>query len=34
VLGSRDGYRDVRREITVTAGQSVLNIDIHCEERI
>jgi hypothetical protein len=34
VTGSRDGYRDVRREISVTPGQTVINLEIHCEERI
>jgi hypothetical protein len=34
IVGSREGYRDVRREITVNPGQSVLNIEIHCEDKI
>jgi eukaryotic-like serine/threonine-protein kinase len=34
VTGSREGFRDVRREISVTPGQTVISLDIHCEERI
>ena len=32
VVGSRDGYRDVRRSITVVTGQTLEPISIRCEE--
>ena len=34
VLGSRDGFRDVRREITVAPDNSEHRFDIRCEEAI
>ncbi len=34
VRGTRVGYRDVRLEWTVTAGQAVQTIDVRCEEQI
>ena len=34
VVGSRDGYRDVRKEITVGADGSSYRYDIRCEEAI
>lgn len=33
-VGSRDGYRDVRREFTVIAGQMPPPVVVRCEERI
>lgn len=34
VVGTRPGYRDVRREIMVVPGQPMPPIDIRCEDRI
>jgi tetratricopeptide (TPR) repeat protein len=34
VVGTRPGYRDVRRELKVQPGQSASEIDIRCEEKI
>jgi hypothetical protein len=34
VLGTRPGYRDVRREITVTPGAALPPVVIRCEEKI
>lgn len=34
VVGSRQGYRDVRKVFTVTPGQAPPAIDIRCQERI
>jgi len=34
IVGSRDGYRDVRRKITVVAGKSKSPIVIRCEDKI
>jgi len=33
-VGSRDGYRDVRREFTVVAGETPMPVVVRCEERI
>ena len=33
-LGTRDGYRDVRQEFTVTAGNTKPIIVIQCKEKI
>ncbi len=34
VIGTRDGYRDVRREITVSPGEDVQSISVMCGEPI
>jgi tetratricopeptide (TPR) repeat protein len=34
VVGTRPGYRDVRRELTVTPGAGTAQVEIRCEERI
>lgn len=34
IVGSREGYRDVRKVFTVSANDTVMEIDIRCEERI
>lgn len=34
VVGSRNGYRDIRRQFTVMAGQDLEPITVRCEERI
>lgn len=34
VIGTRNGYRDVRRDITVAPGQSIQTISISCSEPI
>jgi len=34
VVGTRDGYQDVRKKITIKAGQSLLRIPIKCEAKI
>ena len=34
VVGTRPGYRDVRREITVTPGSAPAPVIIRCEEKI
>jgi hypothetical protein len=34
IVGSRPGYRDVRREITLAAGQAIAPVFIACKEAI
>ncbi len=34
VVGSRTGYRDVRKQVTIEAGDTAYRIDIRCEEPI
>src|SRR6266404_2345527 len=34
VIGTRDGYRDVRRDITVRPGQQTQTVNVSCSERI
>jgi eukaryotic-like serine/threonine-protein kinase len=34
VIGTRDGYRDVRRDITVSPGQENQTISVRCDEHI
>src|SRR6266853_1970603 len=34
VIGTRDGYRDVRRDITVSPGQQTQTVNVSCSERI
>jgi tetratricopeptide (TPR) repeat protein len=34
VIGTRDGYRDVRHEITVTPGKEYLTVNVSCSEPI
>lgn len=34
VVGSRDGYRDVRRRLTVEPGQEPTPLEVRCEEKI
>ena len=34
VIGSRDGYRDVHRDITVTPGKESLTVNVSCSEPI
>jgi eukaryotic-like serine/threonine-protein kinase len=34
VIGTRDGYRDVRREITVSPGEEYLTVNVSCLEPI
>jgi hypothetical protein len=34
VIGTRAGYRDVRREFTITAGEDVQTISVRCVEPI
>lgn len=34
VVGARDGYKDVRREIVVTPGQTSLRLTIKCKDKI
>jgi tetratricopeptide (TPR) repeat protein len=34
VVGTRDGFRDVRRDITVAPGQNVQSISVSCDEPI
>ncbi|HKD53637.1 MAG TPA: serine/threonine-protein kinase [Steroidobacteraceae bacterium] len=34
VIGTRDGYRDVRRDITVSPGQQEQTINVSCSEQI
>jgi len=34
VVGARDGYKDVRREIVVTPGQTTLRLTIKCRDKI
>jgi hypothetical protein len=34
VVGTRDGYQDVRKKITIKAGQNLLRIPIKCEAKI
>jgi hypothetical protein len=34
VIGTRNGYRDVRREVTVAPGQENLTISVSCSEPI
>ena len=34
VVGSRTGYRDVRREVTILPGRAAAEVVIRCEERI
>jgi hypothetical protein len=33
-VGSRLGYRDIRRELQISAGQTDATLEIHCEEQI
>jgi hypothetical protein len=34
VVGTRDGYKDVRQKMVVKAGEEGLRITLKCEERI
>jgi len=34
VIGTRDGYREVRRDITVTPGEEYLTVNVSCSEPI
>jgi hypothetical protein len=34
VVGTRSGYRDVRREVTVLPGRAPGTVEIRCEEPI
>ena len=34
VIGTRNGYRDVRRDITVTPGQAGQTISVRCDDQI
>ena len=34
VIGTRDGYREVRREITVSPGEEFLTVNVSCSEPI
>jgi len=34
VIGTRDGYRDVRRDITVNPGQQAQTVNVSCSEPI
>jgi serine/threonine protein kinase len=34
VIGTRDGYRDVRRDITVSPGQENQTVSVRCDEQI
>ena len=34
VVGTRDGFRDVRRDVTVAPGQDVQTISVSCVEPI
>lgn len=34
VVGTREGYRDVRRDVTIAPGQPVQTVTIRCVERI
>ena len=34
VIGTRDGYREVRREITVSPGEEYLTVNVSCSEPI
>jgi hypothetical protein len=34
VVGTRDGYQDIRKKITVKAGQGLVRIRIKCEVKI
>jgi hypothetical protein len=34
VIGTRDGFRDVRRDITVTPGKESLTVNVSCSEPI
>ena len=34
VVGTRDGYREVRRDITIAPGQGVQTISVSCGEPI
>ena len=34
VIGTRDGYRDVRRDITVSPGQQTQTVNVSCSEPI
>jgi hypothetical protein len=34
VIGTRDGYRDVRRDITVSPGQQTQTVNVSCFEPI
>ena len=34
IVGTRRGYRDVRQQVTVLAGQLAAPIEIRCSERI
>jgi eukaryotic-like serine/threonine-protein kinase len=34
VIGTRDGYREVRRDITVSPGQQYLTVNVSCSEQI
>jgi eukaryotic-like serine/threonine-protein kinase len=34
VIGTREGYRDVRRDITVSPGQDNVTINVSCDEAI
>ena len=34
VIGTRDGYRDVKRDVTIAPGQDVQTISVSCGEPI
>jgi hypothetical protein len=34
VIGTRDGYRDVRREITVSPGEQGQTVNVSCSDPI
>jgi len=34
VIGTREGYRDVRRDITVSPGQQTQTVNVSCSEPI
>ena len=34
VIGTRDGYREVRRDITVSPGEEYLTVNVSCSEPI
>src|SRR5262249_15910925 len=34
VIGTRDGYREVRRDITVSPGEQYLTVNVSCSEAI
>ena len=34
IIGRREGYRDVRRELNITPGQRQASVTVQCTERI